>query len=199
MVQANSQNERGSYGESSFKPFDLDIDTIEPDAYPGCYKATVDRVKTQMSSTDKPMIIVEWKITSTEDESAECQKSVGGSVADFITLAPDRSGNPGRLKLRTLRDQLELDPEVIPSQVTSLADFNDFAAAIKGKSLTIWVSSKTDADGNIRTNVHYTAPKTALAPMADDDEEEPAPQRTAVNRKPAPAKKPAAKTAGKRR
>jgi hypothetical protein len=170
----NHQNDAGSYGGSSFKPIPLDVDTIEPDAYPGGYEARVDRVKSQMSSTGKPMLIVEWKILGTDDESEDCQKSIGGSVADFIVFAAGRDGNPGKVKLRTLRDKLGLDPDVIPTTLNSLEDLKELGQALKGQTMPIWVSAKTDADGNVRTNVHYTAPRTAggMGAMDNGDEEE---------------------------
>lgn len=185
----NHTQDAGSYGGSSFKPFVLDVDTIEPDAYPGEYEARVDRVKSQMSSTGKPMLIVEWKILGTNDESEDCQKSIGGSVADFIVFAAGRDGNPGKVKLRTLRDKMGLDPDVIPTTLSGLEDLKELGQALKGQTLSIWVSSKTDADGNVRTNVHYTAPRTAggMGPMDNGDEEEARP----AARKPT-AKKPAA-------
>jgi hypothetical protein len=190
----NHQEAAGSYGGSSFKPFSLDVDTIEPDAYPGQYEGRVDRCKAQMSSTGKPMLIVEWKITSTSDESEDCQKSVGGSVADFIVFAAGRDGNPAKVKLRTLRDRMGLDPDVIPTTISSLDDLKELGQALKGQTLEIWVANKTDGDGNVRTNVHYTAPRTAagMSTMNNGDEEEEAPPARKAATKPT-GKKPAAR------
>jgi hypothetical protein len=190
----NHQNDAGSYGGSSFKPIPNDVDTIEPDAYPGEYEARVDVAKPKMSSTGKPMIIVEWKLVGTNDESEDCQKSIGSTVADFIVYQAGRNGNTAKVKQRTLRDKLELDPDCIPGVINNLDDLKPFAQALRGQTMTVWVANKTDEDGNVRCNVHYTAPRTAgvMGPMDNGDEEEevtPARKATSIKTKAKPARR----------
>jgi hypothetical protein len=169
----NHQNDAGSYGGSSFEPISNDVDTIEPDAYPGEYQAVVAAAKPKMSNSGKPMLIVEWKLLGTEDESEGCQKSIGSTVPDYIVYQAGRNGNTAKVKQRNLRDTLELDPDVIPGAITSLDDLKPLAQALRGQKMTVWIANKTDDDGNVRTNVHYTAPRSAgtMGAMGNGDEE----------------------------
>lgn len=173
----------GSYAGATFEPMSYNADVIEPDAYEGAYEATIDNVKFQPTKkTNKPMIVIEWKLTGTEDESDDCQKSIGSKVSDWIVLANDKTGNRGKVKLRTLRDNLNLDPDVIPTTISSFDDLKELGVALKGQSMPVWVTTSTDDDGNVRTNVNYAAPRGAggMAPMGDEEpEEEEAPKAQA--------------------
>jgi Protein of unknown function (DUF669) len=171
----NHKGEGGSYGGASFAPMTYDTDAIEPDAYAGEYEAKVADVKFRLTNNGgKPMIHLEWQITGAVEDTEECQKSVGSKVSDWIVLAADKTGNRGKVKLRTLRDTLELDPDVIPAQISSFADLEELATALRGQSMHIWVTTSTDNDGNVRTNVNYAAPRGAggMAPMGDEEQEE---------------------------
>lgn len=193
---SNHTGKSGSYGGASFAPVSYDVEQIEPDAYAGAYEGTIDRVQFKLTQkTGQPMIVVDWKLMSTEDESEECQKSVGSTVTDWIVLANDKSGNRGKIKLRVLRDTLGLDPDVLPTQISSFDDLKDLAVALKGQTMPVWVSTNTDNDGNVRTNINYAAPRGAggMAPMGDEEAEE-APKATKGKAtKAAPAKGAAAK------
>jgi hypothetical protein len=193
VTEQNGRGGAGSYANASFQPMSYDAEVIEPDAYPGEYEASVDSVKFQLTKkTNKPMIHIEWKLTGTNDESDDCQKSIGSKVSDWIVLANDKTGNRGKVSLRTLRDQLGLDPDVIPTTISSFDDLKDLGEALKGQSMSVWVTTSTDPDGNVRTNIAYAAPKGAgaMAPLGDEEveveEEAPkAPARGKAQAKPA--------------
>lgn len=193
----NHQNNAGSYAGATFQPMSYDVEEIQPDAYDGQYEGKIEKVVFKGTAKEnKPMIEVTWKLVSTEDDSENCQKSVGAQVRDWIVLANDRTGNRGKVKLRTLRDTLGLDPDVLPSQISSFDDLAELGTALTGQSMPVWISTSTDNDGNVRTNINYAAPRGAstMAPMGDEEVEE-APKPKAA------AKKTAAKPAqaGKRR
>lgn len=162
-----------------FAPVDFDGETIEPDAYPGAYEATCDAIKVSRTGNGSfPMLIVEWKLDSTEEESDECQQSIGAIVTDFLTFFPegDRRQKMGKVKYRALCDKLELAHDTVPKQLRSKADFDAFIDAVKGKSIPVWVTSK-EQNGETRINVNYEAPRNSgsgsLAPLDDGDGEEP--------------------------
>jgi hypothetical protein len=191
----NHQNNSGgaSYAGANFEPMSYDVEDIQPDAYDGAYEGQIEKVVFKGTKKDnKPMIELTWKLISTEDESEGCQKSVGAQLRDWIVLASDRTGNRGKVKLRLLRDTLGLDPDVLPTKISSFDDLAELGTALKGQTMPVWVSSSTDPDGNVRTNIDYAAPRGAstMAPMGDEEE--------VVEEKPAPkaaGKKPAAKAA----
>lgn len=197
MQTQNHQNSGGSYAGASFEPMNYDVEAIEPDAYDGEYDATIDKVEFKgTKAKNQPMIVVTWKLTGTEDDSENCQKSIGAKVTDWIVLASDRTGNRGKVKLRTLRDTLQLDPDVLPTQISSFDDLKELGQALTGQSMRVWISTSTDNDGNVRTNINYTAPRGAstMAPMGDEEAEgetQAAAPKAATGKK-APAAKPAA-------
>jgi hypothetical protein len=196
MSSGNNVQQTQGYGGQSFEPMTYDVDTIEPDAYAGAYTGEVDNVKFKFSGSGKPMIVLEWKLTETADESEECQKSVGSNVTDWIVLANDKSGNRGKVKLRTIRDTFGLD---IDLSTMSIETVTALGAALKGQSMPVWIATNKDDDGNVRTNVHYTAPRSAgMAPMGGQEEEEETPAPKPATRKPAATKAPAKKAAGRR-
>ena len=185
-----------SYGGASFEPMAYDLDTIEPDAYPGEYEGELTGGELKISKKGQPMIQIEWKLASTPTDDENCQKSVGSTLRDWIVLANDKSGNRGKLQIRQLKEKFGLDidlsslmPEVV----------NEFIGAIRGQTMPVFVTASTDKDGNPQVNVNYTAPRTAgMAPMGGEEEETeaPAPKAKAkVAAKPAVAAK---KTTGKR-
>jgi hypothetical protein len=179
IENSNHAGKGASYGGATFAPVSYDVEAIEPDAYAGAYEGTIDRVQFRLTQkTGQPMIVIDWKLTSTEDESEDCQKSVGSTVTDWIVLAADKSGNRGKVKLRVLRDTLGLDPDVLPTQISSFDDLKDLAVALKGQSMPVWVTTSTDTDGNVRTNINYAAPRGAggMAPMGDEETEEETPK-----------------------
>ena len=192
----NHQNSGGTYAGANFEPMSYDVEEIQPDAYDGEYEATVEKVAFKgTSKKNQPMIELTWKLTGTEDESENCQKSIGAQVRDWIVLANDRTGNRGKVKLRVLRDTLGLDPDVLPTQISSFDDLAELGNALKGQSMKVWISTNKDPDGNVRTNINYAAPRGAstMAPMGDEEVEEvEAPKAKTAT---AAGKKPAAKGA----
>jgi hypothetical protein len=189
----NHQNSGGTYAGANFEPMSYDVEEIQPDAYDGEYEATIEKVAFKgTKSKNQPMIELTWKLTGTEDDSENCQKSIGAQVRDWIVLANDRSGNRGKVKLRVLRDTLGLDPDVLPTQISSFDDLAELGNALKGQSMKVWISTNTDPDGNVRTNINYAAPRGAstMAPMGDEEAEveETKPATKAAGKKPAPAK-----------
>jgi hypothetical protein len=188
------QNSQQSYGGASFEPMAYDVDTIEPDAYPGEYEGEIVDGKFGPNSKNKPMITLEWKLNSTASDNDNCQKSVGSTLRDWITLANDKSGNPGKIALRTLRDAFGLDTDfsmLTPELV------REFIAAIKGQTMTLFVVSSTDRDGNPGVRIRYTAPRGAgMAPMDTGEEAEEPPVKPAAKK--TPTKAPAKKSAGRR-
>jgi hypothetical protein len=189
----NHQNSGGTYAGANFEPMSYDVEEIQPDAYDGEYEATIEKVAFKgTKSKNQPMIELTWKLTGTEDDSENCQKSIGAQVRDWIVLANDRSGNRGKVKLRVLRDTLGLDPDVLPTQISSFDDLAELGNALKGQSMKVWISTNTDPDGNVRTNINYAAPRGAstMAPMGDEEAEveETKPATKAAGKKPALAK-----------
>jgi hypothetical protein len=189
----NHQNSGGTYAGANFEPMSYDVEEIQPDAYDGEYEATIEKVAFKgTKSKNQPMIELTWKLTGTENDSENCQKSIGAQVRDWIVLANDRSGNRGKVKLRVLRDTLGLDPDVLPTQISSFDDLAELGNALKGQSMKVWISTNTDPDGNVRTNINYAAPRGAstMAPMGDEEAEveETKPATKAAGKKPAPAK-----------
>jgi hypothetical protein len=193
MATGNSiQQQTQGYGGQSFEPMTYDVDQIEPDAYAGAYTGEIIKCGFKFSGSGKPMVVMEYKLTETADESEECQKSVGSSVTDWIVLANDRTGNRGKVKLRTLREHFGLD---IDFSTMSTDTIKELETALKGQSLPVWITTNKDNDGNVRTNVQLSAPRTAgMAPMGGQEEEVeepavPARKASAPKGKPAPAKK----------
>lgn len=192
-TNTNAVDQRPSYGGASFEVPDYDVHKIEPDAYEGEYEAKFNSMKWKMTSSapPRPMILLEWKLIATQDESDQCQKSVGSKVTDWIVLATTRDGNMGKAKLRALQEKLELDVDLSrmnPETVSALA------AQLKGKSLPVWITNSEDADGNIRTRINYNAPRNGggmmLGPMGGGAAEEEEPEEPADEVEPeAPKKK----------
>jgi hypothetical protein len=179
----NHQNSGGTYAGANFEPMSYDVEEIQPDAYDGEYEATIEKVAFKgTKSKNQPMIELSWKLTGTEDDSENCQKSIGAQVRDWIVLANDRTGNRGKVKLRVLRDTLGLDPDVLPTQISSFDDLAELGNALKGQSMKVWISTSTDNDGNVRTNINYAAPRGAstMAPMGDEEAEVEAPKATST-------------------
>jgi hypothetical protein len=182
-----------------FQPVDFDGGEVEADAAPGCYEAIIEEVKISKTSKDSfPMAILEWKLNSSveEEPTAEQEKSVGATVADFLVFFPkgDKRGKMGIIRRNKLFEMLGIDTDVIPQRIQSKADFKDFAGALKGQSMQLWVTSKTDQDsGEVRTGVQYTAPKGSNgANTSEADEPAPTPmKRSAAPAKNGNGKKPA--------
>lgn len=175
-TNAVDRDNRPSYGGSSFEVPGYDTEKIEPDAYEGEYEAKFNSIKWKMTSSapPRPMILLEWKLETTANESEEAQKSLHAKVTDFIVLANDKSGNTGKIKLRTLKELLDLE---IDLSVMNPETVNKLGALLKGlgRLVPLWVVNRKDGDGNVRTNVNYTAPGgggSAMAPMGGEDEEE---------------------------
>ncbi len=188
MSATNSSNNTQGYGGASFEPVSFDVETLEPDVYPGKYRAKCTAAIAKLSGKGKPMIEVEWKMVSTEDESDTAQTSIGANKRDWIVFASGRGGNFGKLKLRAIRTAMGLDPDVIPAQFGSLDELKPLCQAIKaGGEIDVWINDDPKGqEGD--TRLEYTEPRTGgrLAPMHtadDEDEEEEAP--------PAPKKKTA--------
>jgi hypothetical protein len=192
--QQQQQQDRNANGRAyDFTPVDFDGTTIEPDAHAGAYEGLIDAVKVSKTVNGSfPMVILEWKLLSTEDESEECQQSVNAVVADFLTFFPegDRRGKMGKVKYRTLCDKLGLEYDIVPKKLKSKADFEAFIEAIKGKELPVWVTSKPDnkQPDIIRTGIEYDEPRGGSAQLAPLDEggegdEEERPARAAKSAK----------------
>lgn len=163
--------QRQTYGGAGFDVPDYDLEKTVPDAYAGTYEAKILAVKWRMtqSAPPRPMIIVELKITGTEDESAECQKSVGSTVSEFITIANSRDGNMGKQRLRALKEALDIQTDLTRMNTETVKKLHD---ELKGRQLPIWIDNKPDRDGNIRARISYAAPQS-IGPMVGEDEEEP--------------------------
>lgn len=187
-----------------FTPIDHDSNAIEPDAAAGEYEAVVDDAKIIATSKDKyPMLVIEWKLESTNTDTPEAEKSVGAIVSDFLAFFPDgdRRGNFPKRRFRQLRDLLQLPEDILPTRMETKEDFAELLAALKDQQATVWVTTREDKETHEqRASVNYTAPRGAMGAMASTDDEEqeeveekparraPAPQRS----KPAP-RKPAAR------
>lgn len=179
MPSSNHQEttNHGGYSGAGFEAVNYDVEAIEPDAYPGEYVAKITGAEAKMTrESNKPMIVLEWQLVSTESDDDGPQRSLKSTIRDWIVLAGDRSGNQGKVKLRTLRDTLELDSDVIPATISSFDDLKPLLRALKGKEMTVWITNSTDRDSNVRTNINYTAPRgsSTMGAMAspDDDEDE---------------------------
>jgi len=184
---------KGSYGGQSFEPINYDVDTMEPDVYPGAYRAKCTKAEAKASKKGKPMIELTWTMTSTESEDEGPQKSIGAEKRDWIVFTGGRGGNFGKLKLRALRDGLGLDPDVIPTAIGSIGDLRDLCAALKNQETDVWVTAAEGEEGE-DTQLSYSAPKEGtLSPMGgtDDDEEPAAPPAKATKAKPVQTKKSA--------
>jgi hypothetical protein len=158
----------------AFKPINFDVKTSEPEAQVGQYEAIIHEIKVTKTSTDGyPMLIVEWKLDSAEDE--ENKKSEGATVPDFIALFPegDSKGRMGKLRLRQLCEGLEIDLDTIPTRIEEPSDFDDFIKVAKRQRMTVWVTHRTDKSTNeVRVGVAYAAPKSTLPPVERDEEDE---------------------------
>jgi hypothetical protein len=196
MASTNSiDRTQQSYGGASFQPMTYDLDTMEPDVYPGGYRAKITDAKAKASKKGKPMIELEWTMLSTEDQSDGAQKSVGATKRDWVVFSPGRGGNFGKVKLRALRDNIGLDSDVIPTTINSLEDLKPLCAALKSQEADVWVIPGEGEEGE-DTNIQYTAPKEGLTPMGVSDDEEEPEERPAARKAPAKA---LVKTKGARR
>jgi hypothetical protein len=177
MANTNSvENNRGqSYGGASFEPMQsYDLDTMEPDVYPGGYRAKCTGATAKASKKGKPMIELEWTMLSTESDSEGNQKSIGATKRDWVVFSSGRGGNFGKVKLRALRDNIGLDADVIPTSIGSLADLKPLCTALKNQEADVYIIPGDGEEGE-DTQIQYTAPKEGLAPMGgttDDEEEE---------------------------
>jgi hypothetical protein len=195
-MAGNNQTEHShaSYGGSSFEPIqNWDIDKIEPDVFPGKYRARCVKATPELSSTNKPMVVLDWKNTSTDDDSEGAQKSIGATKRDWIVFTDGRGGNFGKQKLRDLRDVLSIDPDVIPANFSTLEELLPLCEALRDAETDVWITPDRKRPGD--TVLAYTAPRgSGLAPMGDEEEVD-EPPKTAVRGKAAPAKAPAKKAA----
>jgi hypothetical protein len=196
MAGNHAETQTSGYAAAGFEPVALDVDTLDPDAYPGQYEAVCDGVKYQPTKkTGAPMLRFDWKLKAVMEDSSDgnCEKSLGRVLSDYIVIgAVGFVGNKGKLALRHFRDECGVE---LPASVTSPEDLDELRAAMKGQTLSIWVTSRRDNDGNERANINYFAPRgggSDMEPM-ELEEEEPAPKARAAapKGKPAPAKKPA--------
>lgn len=173
-MATQNQNHTGER-RMAFRPVESSNEIL-PDAQAGQYEATIEEVKVAATQKDQyPMLIVNFKLTSADDD--ENSTSVGATVSDFLVWMPDsegRRGNMGKIKRLALADKLGIDRDSVPTNVTDESDFDDFISAIKGESLTLWVTHNVDKQsGEIRCNVDYNPPKSlgGLKSAVDDDED----------------------------
>lgn len=192
---SNSTEQPVTYGNASFEVPGYDTSKIEPDAWEAPYEAKFHKCSWQFTNKQppRPMIRLEWKLVGSEVEEEQIQKCVGRRVTDWIIISNDREGNGGKAKLRTLQETLELDIDfsrMNPDTVTALGE------ALRGRTIPLWITNREEADGNIRTNVHYRDPNggaSMLTPMMSaPTDEEPTEEEPAVEeekpKKAAPAK-----------
>jgi hypothetical protein len=195
-TDTQKDNSRGRY---DFTPIDFNANNIEPDASEGTYEATVDDARIQGTSKDNfPMLVIDWKLESTETDTEAAEKSVGATVADFFAFFPDgdKRGNFPKRRFKQLRELLDVPDDVLPTRLESKRDFDDLIAEIKGKSAKIYITLRTDKVTNEeRTSVSYTAPRGSMGAMASDEEPE---DEKPARRQAAPARKPASKPARRR-
>lgn len=193
----DSNNSRGSR-HVDFTPIDCDVNTIEPEAAEGTYVGIIDDVRVQATSKDKyPMLVVDWKLDSTETDSEAAEKSVGATVADFFAFFPDgdRRGNFPKRRFRQLRELLDISDDLVPTRLENKSDFDDLIAELKGKEATIYISLRKNPETNEeRPSISYTAPRGAMGAMPSDEDDKPARREN----RPA-ARKPAARSSGSRR
>jgi hypothetical protein len=200
---ATEQERSNSRGRLDFTPIDFDANNIEPDASEGTYEATVDDARIQATSKDNfPMLVVDWKLDSTETDTEAADKSVGATVADFFAFFPDgdKRGNFPKRRFKQLRELLDIPDDVLPTRLESKRDFDDLIAEIKGKSAKIYITLRVDKQTNEeRTSVSYTAPRGSMGAMASENDDEPEEERRPAARRPAaPARKPASKPSRRR-
>jgi hypothetical protein len=158
-MPSNHQEEAASYGGQSFKPFEFD-ETVEPDFADGEYTAIIENATTRMSNPDKdtgvryPQVVLDWKAEETSEESEACQRSVGNTTREFLSLRPkgDRAGNLHKQRITMLRNRFGIESDVIPSPLSSLADLDDLCAALKGQRTRV-VASSAIRGGQLRTNL----------------------------------------------
>lgn len=164
----------------AFKPIEnYDVNTMEPDAQAGEYEAVVSRITIKATRVDQfPMLVINWKLEKAVDD--ENEKSVGAEVSDFLTFFPegDRRGRMGKLRLRQLCENLGIDLDVLPRSIHHEDDFNDFIAALKGQTMPVWVTHRTNPETNeVMTGIAYTAPRGVGAPLPSTDEEDEKPAK----------------------
>lgn len=198
-MPTNHMTEEQTYGGAGFQPFDFD-ETVEPDLADGQYVLEISDVKFRMSNPDKqtgvayPQLVLEWKAISTEEEDERCQKSIGGRSSEFLTFRPkgDRSGNMTKQRLTLLRNRFGIDTDVLPSTISSPADFDPLKEALKGQQTAAQIVNKPDKTGTLRTNIQ-------ILTDAEGTVEEEAPPPRATAKAPAKASKAAPKTTPRRR
>lgn len=173
MGKARTQGEE----KLRYKPMSFDIDKIVPDAAEGEYLSVIDQASVKTNRAQVPMVVIAHHIKKTNTKTKAAEKSVKSTVYDRISLFPDgdRRGNFGRRQLKQLLDALNVKVnDVMPRKLTGDddEDFGDLLKALKKKKLTIWVTNKEDASGEMRANVFYTEPRGFMADSVEEEEEE---------------------------
>jgi hypothetical protein len=196
MAGNHAETQTSGYAAAGFEPVALDVDTLDPDAYPGQYEAVCDGVKYQPTKkTGAPLLRCDWKLKAVMEDHSDgnCEKSLGRVLSDYIVIGGTGfGGNRAKLALRHFRDECGVE---LPASVASPEDLDELRAAMKGQTLPLWITVRKDNDGNERANISYFAPRgggSDMEPMEEIDE--PAPRKAAASStkgKPAPAKKPA--------
>lgn len=203
-TQTQDRDDKNSRGRYDFTPVDFDANNIEPDASEGTYEATIDDARIQATAKDNfPMLVVDWKLESTETDTEAAEKSVGAQVSDFFAFFPDgdRRGNFPKRRFRQLRELLDVPDDVLPTRLESKRDFDDLIAELKGKTAKIYIALRTDKQTNEeRASVSYTAPRGSMGAMAKDEEEPEEQERKPAARRaaPAPARRAPAKATRRR-
>jgi hypothetical protein len=186
MAAQTQQTAKGNGAKTyAFKPIKFDVNAMEPEAQVGEYEAVIENVKVAATSADKyPMLVIEWKLTKAADDDND--KSVGATVPDFIAFFPegDSKGRMGKLRIRQLCEKLDVDLDLLPTNIEDKSDFDEFIRAIRRQSMTVFVTHREDKSGEMRVGVQYNEPKGSLsaAGRGESEEEE---EESSKARKPA--------------
>jgi hypothetical protein len=188
-----------------FTPVDFDVNHMEPNCAPGIYEAVIDKVKVSSAEFNGgriPIVIVDWKMESSQEEGEEIEKSIGAVVSDRIRFYPpgEKKGNINKRQLRTLLEKVGVDQSVVPSRIESKSDFDELVGALTGQRLTIQIVHTEKANNDdpnaapqIFENVRYSWQGQAAAEGVEEET-----QVRAKGGAGKPAKKAAAGGKGKR-
>jgi hypothetical protein len=169
-AQANgkaAKNGKG-VGKFDFTPIDFDRDSMPPACPAGEWTAKLKSVKlgpTKVKADGSggyPMLTLEWKLVSTEND--ENESFVGTSHRDYLVIFPKghKAERMGKLKLRAFCEAFDVDLDTLPTgSIKKASQFDDFIAAVKGAEGTLWTFIQSNDNGEDQTAISYRAPASS--------------------------------------
>ncbi len=188
-----------------FKRVEFDVNEIAPDAPAGEWSASIPRGKCKVQPTKEdsfPMIIVPVRLDKTDEDGDAFQKALGTELTVFLVFGSKtpRGERMGKLRIREICEACDIDLDVIPKVIEDRDDLEPLVRELEGKKLKVWTIVTTRKDtGEEVTEIRFRDPKGTLKAARDDDDgdgdEAPESERVPARG----AKKPVAKTNGRKR